>query len=375
MLIDFLTPVSDNSEFESYQLGSHISRYSVNTVDLVDIELAILGVCEGRRSKKNFQTASAPQQIRKELYRLTMPPGLTGKLMDLGDLMAGNTVEDTETALIHIIKYLQSKNIVCLIIGGEKELYYSLYKGMEGVSTNLDITYVSSRLPMLESEVLSQICAHTPNYLFNINALAFQSHYIPSSALDIMNKLGFNQLRLGQLKANLDEVEPLIRNTHVLGFDISAVKQADAPANYYSNPNGIEGDVACKLFWYAGVSDLTKVVAIFEMNPEYDYRNQTAKLSAQMLWYFMDGYINRVNDHPLQHQDFLKYRCSFLDKNPDVIFYKSKRTSRWWMEIPNPRSLNNKNKNVIVPCSYSDYQTAATGDIPDRYLKTISKMH
>ena len=375
MLTDFLSPIEDKSIYEPHQMGSAVKKYVGNFPSLTNMQIAIIGVAEGRASNKNKETSLASAQVRKEFYRLATIPGVSEFIIDLGDIKPGANFSDTEAALEHVAKTLREEGLILLVIGGSDDLGYSLYKSQEGVSANLDLTYVSSHLPILPGQMLSKICEHQPNYLFNINALGIQSHYIPSSGLEIMNKLGFNQLRLGQLKSNTEEAEPLIRNTNLFLFNVSAIKQGDAPANYYSNPNGVEGDLACKLCWYAGVSDLANVFGIFEMNPEFDYRNQTAKLVAQMSWYFVDGYRNRVKDHPEHHQEFVRYRCNIESKNPDLVFYKSKRTSRWWMEIPNPKSLSNPDKNVIVPCSYADYQVATTGDLPERYLKTLQKMH
>ena len=55
-----------------------------------------------------------------------------------------------------------------------------------------------------------------------------------------------------------------------------------------------------------------------------------------------------------------------------LVFYKSKFTERWWMEVP-MASNSVYTRNSIVPCSYSDYQTATKGEIPDRYISALSK--
>lgn len=375
MLSDFLTPPQFQETYKAYQIGACIVRHENDLPDLDNVKLAIFGLREGRGSEGNTETERAVEELRREFYRLSANKLLDGQLADLGDIYAGATFKDTERAVREVLKELRSLGIVGILMGGSKAINYAVYQSYEGVSNNIDMTYVAADLPVMPGQVLSQICEHQPNYLFNINALGFQSHGVPSQCLDIMEKLGFNQMRLGQLKGSPEEAEPWIRNTNYFAIDVGAIKHSDAPANYNANPSGIEGDLACKLTYYAGVSDLTSLMGIFELNPEYDFRNQTAKLGAQMMWYFMDGFANRVNDHPEQHKDFLRYRCNLDERQPDVIFHKSKRTSRWWMEVPNPKSLNNSEMNVIVPCSYADYQQAARGELTERFLKTIQKMH
>lgn len=375
MINDFLTPIEIQDDFKSHQLGAGVLRNGHGGLDLSGIEIAILGVPDGRASGENGSTDSAPLAVRKQFYQLSLNPMLKAKIADLGNIVTGDSYADTEAALRVVLDELRSQQIVTIVIGGSVDLSYSMYQSLEGLDPNIDISYISPYLPFLEGEVLAKICEHKPNYLFNINALGSQMHYIPSFSSETIKKLGFEQLRLGELKASLTNAEPMIRNSHMVVFDIGVVKQSDAPANYFNNPNGLDGDKACQLCWYAGVSDLNQNLGLFEMNPKFDKRDQTAKLMAQMMWYYIDGFLNRVNDHPHKHEEFLRYRCNLDNKNPDIIFHKSSRTSRWWMEIPNPRSLHNKEMNVIVPCSYTDYQSAASGELPDRYLKTIQKMH
>lgn len=375
MINDFLSPVINTTTYKSYQIGANIISNKGNGLDLDGVKIAVIGVPENRYSKTSAESPDAPNAIRESFYCLSMNPLLKGKIIDLGDLIIGDEISDTEAALHIVLSDLRSNGVVTIVIGGSVNLSYAMYRSLEGLDPNIDLSFISPYLPFLEGEVLAKICEHKPNYLFNINALGTQQHYIPSFSSETIKKLGFEQLRLGELKTSLSEAEPLIRNSHMVLLDIGVIKQSDAPANRNNNPNGLEGDRACQLCWYAGVSDLNKALGLFEMSPEYDQRGQTAKLMAQMMWYYIDGFLSRVNDHPQHHEDFLRYRCNLDNKNPDIIFHKSSRTSRWWMEIPNPRSLNNKEMNVMVPCTYADYQSAASGELPDRYLRTIQKMH
>jgi hypothetical protein len=298
-----------------------------------------------------------------------------GDCLYLGSIKPGAGFEDGVSALREVTAVLLSADVIPIIIGGSVDLLFGMYQGMQGVSENLDMTYVSATLPFARNEVLGKICAHQPNYLFNMNLLGFQGHYVSPQSIETIHNMGFDFIRLGALKSSIEDAEPLLRNTNLFSFDLGAIKQSDAPANFYSNPIGLDGDMACQLAWYAGVSDTSNAFGLFEMNPEFDYRNQSSKLSAQIIWYFLDGVNSRKNDHPHYHSDFLKYRCNLDKRYPDIVFHKSKRTNRWWMEIPNPKSLNNKDKNVIVPCSYADYQASAKGEIPERYLKSLQKMH
>mgnify|MGYP000851609951 CR=1 FL=1 len=375
MFEEYLASISIVEDFKPYQIGALITKYESTFPSLDNKKIALVGVPEGRGDTENIGTNKACGEIRSELYKLAGNNAVEQYAVDLGDLQIGESFEDTLIALQEVLTVLHKQKIVTIILGGSMELSKALYSSFEDVAKNVDISMISAMLPILEGELLDGILKHQPNFLLNLNAIGFQGHYIPVKSLDVMQNLSFGHVRLGTLKKNVEDAELLLRNTNLVLFDVGVIKHADAPGNAFSNPIGLDGDVACQLAWYAGVSDTSKCFGIFNTNPGLDERNQTSKLASQVVWYFMDGFVNRKHDHPNLHDEFIRYRCNLDHKQPDLLFHKSKRTNRWWMEIPHPRSLHNADMNVIIPCSYNDYQAAAAGDIPDRYLNALQKLH
>ena len=49
-------------------------------------------------------------------------------------------------------------------------------------------------------------------------------------------------------------------------------------------------------------------------------------------------------------------------------------SDKWWMEVPYPEGNEKFSRNCIVPCSYSDYETAINGELPDRYISTHARL-
>jgi formiminoglutamase len=368
-LEDFLSPLPSHlGELNSPDsLGHIIEKHMTALPDWEDADVAIVGISEGRNTK-NKETSLAANQIRKELYQL-ISASTKAKLVDLGNIEAGKTFNDTQFALQEVCKTLLANSIVPVLIGGSKELAYAQYASFQTIVKNLEATIISPIIDLDNHAYLNKICLHEPNFLFNINAIAYQSHYVLDKAVSALRKLFFNPTRLGVLRSNISDVEPVLRNTDMTVFDIGAIKQADAPGNHDNNPSGLTSEEACQLCWYAGISEKMRSFGIYEVNPEYDYRNTTSKLGAQMIWYFLDGYYNRKGDHPEMHKEFLKYRCTMVQNEPDVVFYKSKRTERWWMEIPGPTSA----KNMVIPCTYTDYTMATKGEMPDLFFKALQK--
>ena len=159
-------------------------------------------------------------------------------------------------------------------------------------------------------------------------------------------------------------MEPVLRNSHLFSFDLSAVKYSDAPINVNGSPNGFTGDEACQLTRYAGMSSLLNSFGIYGYKKDLDQDNMTAKLISQMVWYFIDGYLVRKAEAEItDHEEFVVFHVSFTDN--DTVFLKSKRTNRWWMRLPNQS---------YVPCSYNDYVAASNDDIPERWLREQERL-
>lgn len=170
-------------------------------------------------------------------------------------------------------------------------------------------------------------------------------------------------------------IEPVIRNSDLLTFDMSAVRSSDAAATSKPSPNGLYAEEACQLMFFAGMSEKLTSLGIYEYDATVDYGNQTAQLIAQMIWYFMEGYYKRKNEMPQYNRNgFLKYMVALSNTDHEVIFLKSTRSDRWWMEIPITDNNTKFQRHHIVPCSYKDYQQACNNEMPERWWQTYQKL-
>ena len=170
----------------------------------------------------------------------------------------------------------------------------------------------------------------------------------------LMKNLYFDINRLGNVKAELEEVEPMVRDADILSIDISSIKHADAPADNNVRPNGFSGEEMCKICRYAGMSDKLSSIGFYELKPSLDNNGQSANLYAQMMWYFLDGFSNRRNDFPENNnQDYVRFTVQIENFEQELIFLKSKKTDRWWMVVSTKDLANQKYKrHQLVPCSY-----------------------
>jgi len=392
-LSDFFTPVAIEKiipakGYYTSQLGSKIEYFAESFPDLEqEAVIAIIGVQEDRFAVNNVGCALGPDYIREKLYRLNEGNYPT-KIIDLGNIRQGDTVSDTYFALKTVVNELIKKDIIPVILGGGQDLTYAQYMAYETLEQKVDLVIIDQAFDLDEDDngsesvettsasYLNRIFLHEPNYLFNFSNLGYQTYFISQESLRVMDKLYFDTTRLGELSGNVAVAEPIIRNASMVSFDIGAIRSADAMGNANAGPNGFYGEEACRLARYAGINDKLSSIGFYEFNPAYDNNGQTALLIAQMVWYFIDGVYNRKKDFPLNPKSqYLIYKTSLKHDEHELVFVKSKKTDRWWMQVPYPTGGSKNERFHLVPCGYEDYKTAVSGEMPDLWWRTYQKLN
>ena len=392
-LADFFSPVdsdkvSARETFFTSQMGSQVEIYIHDFPDLEaqTFDIAIIGVLEDRNSINNQGCALGPDYVREKLYSLYQGT-YNIRMVDLGNIKAGNTVSDTYFAVKTVVAELVKMDIVPLIIGGGQDLTYAQYLAYESLEQKVDLVIVDPKFDLDDSvhdssietgstSYLNKILLHQPNYLFNYSNIGYQTYYVNQESLRVMEKLLFDVHRLGEFSGNISVSEPIIRNVNLLSFDMAAIRSSDAGGNANAGPNGFYGEDACQICRYAGLNDKLTSIGFYEFNPAYDTNGQTAMLLAQMIWYFIDGVYHRKKDFPLQPKSqYLIYRASLKDNTHELVFVKSKKTDRWWMQVPYPVGTSKNERYHLVPCRYEDYQIAVSGEMPDLWWRTYQKLN
>ncbi len=385
----FFSPVSVNDILEGLpiremQFGNLFTIHTEDSgfPDIENIDLAIVGVIEERNAENNTGCSMAPDAVRGFLYKL-YGGSFNARVADLGNIHAGHSAEDTYFALRNTVDALVRKNIIPIIIGGSQDLTYAQFLGYKDLEQTINVVAVDSVFDLGNPEAnitncsyLGKIILHQPNYLFNYSNIGYQTYLVDQTSLQMMDKLYFDAYRLGQIRDKIEEAEPIIRQADMLSFDITAIKHSDAPANPNASPNGFYAEEACQIMRYAGMNDKLSSLGIYEINPSQDVSGKTAHLAAQMIWCFMDGYYNRKNDFPgRSNPDYLRFHVVLQEEKYEINFYKSKKSDRWWMEIPYPPNGSLKyERHTLIPCSYKDYTDATNNEIPDRWWQTYQKL-
>jgi arginase family enzyme len=380
----YLSPVKPgvwDSTGEVSQWTNNVNVHIDSIPDLENVKIAIIGVKETRGSE--FYSDDNPTDldaIRKYLGHLEWFEYFP-KIVDLGDILPGNNLADTYFALETVVNHLVKKDIIPLIVGGSQDLTFAQYKGYEKLEQLVNLVNIDYKIDIGEVEetmnsgnYLSKIISHQPNFLFNFSNIGYQVYFNSESKLKLIDKMFFEALRLGELSQHIKYTEPLIRNADLLSFDLKSIKSFYLPGNILPMPNGLDGEQACQLMWYAGLSDKLSSIGLYGFNN--DEKSVGAQLIAQMIWYFIEGFAQRKGDFPKSNvKKYLKYTIQLDEGEHELIFYKSPKSDRWWVEIPYPDGKEARYyRHLIVPCSYEDYQLASNGEMPDIWWHTYQKL-
>jgi formiminoglutamase len=374
-----ITPHYSNAE-GAQRIAERIDVHSFeHRPELEGARVAIFGVLEGRKSGDNEGCSEGPQRIRECLYRLT-PHSHWQTTIDLGNLRPGVTEADTVAAVESIVGELTQQGIVTVILGGGQDLTTAMYRALEPFGRPVQLVTVDARLDFgadpdqsTSRNFMNDIILHEPNYLFNYTNIGHQGFLTDPDTLDLLDKLQFESIRLGEVMDRPDLIEPVLRDADLVSIDVGAIRGCDHAAHAAAGPNGLDARTTCQLARYAGMSDNLKAIGIFEHNPDLDNRDLGAQLIGQMIWHILDGIYAQKADFPKCRLDeYAKYVVDLSDVEQAIVFYKSSRSDRWWMEIPYPHRKEQKH---IVGCAYEDYLEASEGKMPERWWKTVQKLN
>jgi len=373
MVFDFLQPISASVEefiatLSNRTLGKKVVFHTQTDFPVIEnVSLALITVNENRGAKKQNK-AEAFDDFRKQFYAL-FPGNWQISIADLGTIEAGETIEDTYFVVKKLVEELLKKKIIPIIIGGSQDLTYSMYRAYDNLDQMVNLVSVDNQFDfdkenaLISNSFLTKIIVEEPNNLFNYANLGYQTYYNSQEEIDLIEKLYFEAYRLGTVSNNIIVAEPVFRDADLVSIDINSVQSAASGNFNFFQPNGFNGKEICTLARYAGISDKVSSFGVFNGS---ELQNS---LVAQMIWYFIEGFSFRSNEYPFgSKENYIKYIVP-IDAE-ELVFYKSNKTARWWIEIPFLINVNNKLKrNTLLPCTNEDYLAACEQEIPERWWK------
>ena len=375
MLSELIIPASELEVVKQFigrsdQLGQYLKNQAWDIDNLP--EVAILGIPEGRGSVCH-DVAQAPDAIRHHLYSLTaFDPNI--RIIDIGNVRCGRSTKDTYAAIKMVVEELSALNIPVLILGGSQETTVPLIAGFNSQEFKLII---------VDDRVDNSIAENSPtdeSYINNLpqgtslTVIAAQSYFIGQNDHELFAE-GFNGeiVTLGNMRSDIKEMEPIIRNSNFISFDFGSLKSAEAPGQYRISPNGLTGEEACQISWYSGISTAPVWFGIFGYSPSSDIMTTGAMMAAQICWYFLSGTTKVLDTEPVEEAtDFETYRVEVDGLDDEISFLRHPVSHRWWMEVPSDDCTNFP---VRIPCSKKDYTNACKNKIPERWWKYFDKLY
>ena len=366
-------------------VAAYVTRFAETFPDWRTADLALIGLNEWRG------TAAGPpaggqhgaNRVRERFYGLQRGTGPL-RLVDLGNLRPGLSLDDTYQRLREIVSALLEANTIPILLGGGHDLDYGqflAYEPQHEQAPAINFAVIDSRpdmsLPMpgtpAEDSHLRRLLLHHPNFVFSCAHLGHQEYLTPPDILAAFEKLHFETMSVGKLRSDRSQAEPALRQANFVSFDIAAIRWQDAPGYYPASSFGLSNEDAAQLCWYAGHNEQLTSLGLYGYRPDHDPHGLAAATLATMLWYFIEGYYHRSPETGFGTYRFLTYTLVLPGNSKgqpsELVFYKSRRVNdvpKWWMEV---ESITPPHVKRIVPCTHQDYLKAAQGDLPQRWIR------
>ena len=380
MIFEYLKPVSEEiqeftTQLSNQTLGKKIVMHTATDYpNLENISIAIICVNENRGANLNNDSFDFTN-FRKAFYRL-FPGNWNKGIADLGDVLVGNETSDTYFVLKTICASLIKQKIIPLVVGGSQDLTYAMYRAFDQLDQMVNLVAIDNKFDFAKDEklesdsYLSRIIVEEPTNLYNFCSIGYQTYYTSQEEIDLIEKLYFDTYRLGEISKNPAIVEPIFRDADIISLDLKSIKSSDSGNTTEFYPNGFDGREICTLARYAGISDKVSAFGIFNQF----FNTNENEIIAQIVWYFIEGFHLRSYEYPVEDKtDYNRYIV--LAEDEELVFYKSNRSERWWMEINYNTIYNKTVKKTLLPCTNDDYVAACNAEIPERWWKAHRKSY
>jgi formiminoglutamase len=261
-----------------------------------------------RRSGGRVGAAAAPTAIREQFYRLTTM-NVKKRIFDLGDVISGATLEESHDRQLAVVRKVLRDGKRLIVLGGGNDISFPNGVAMAevfgpewwigiNVDSHLDVRVAEERNSGTPYRQLLEGGHLRPNYFYEV---AFQSHFCSPVYYKYIRDLGVNRISLELLRSRNEpdlELKEHIKSNFIghsaslntfFGFDLDAVRAADAPGTSAPSPLGIRAGEFIQLVKYAASLANTKIIQFAEVNPSYDTDDRTTRLVAIGMHRFCTG--------------------------------------------------------------------------------------
>lgn len=306
---------------------------------------------------------------------------LNASSWDFGKLVVrdlGNVRKANPEFLIPLLRELHAAKITPVLIGGSDELFPAQYLAFSELNRQVSLLNVDRKVGVDVTEangnILDAAVYRKDKRQFHLTHVGGQQHLINPATRELFAGRSYEAVGLGQARADVPELEPLIRDADLVGLNISAINHAEAPARAGFHPSGFSLQEATQMAYYAGNSDKLSSFGLYGFSPGASETDQelTAAAYAQLIWYFVHGFSRRQGDFPVSTKGLMEYVVD-IEGFSQLTFWRSKRSNRWWVQVPDG-NYKGEARHRLVPCSYQDYLTASKEQtLGDRLLMAFRR--
>ncbi len=250
-----------------------------------------------RRNGGRAGAAEAPDAIRQQFYRLTTF-NIRKRIFDLGDIVIDGDLETIHERHFKVLKQLLEDKKRVIVLGGGNDISYPDGCAMADVfgpdwwigvniDAHLDVRLADERNSGTPYRQLLDEGHLRPGYFYEAG---YQSHLASPVYYEYIRERGVNRISLELLRSRTEadlELKESIKQKFIghssslntfFGFDLDAVRMADAPGTSAPSPLGLRAGEFIQLVKYAASLANTKIIEFSEVNPRFDIDNRTAKL-------------------------------------------------------------------------------------------------
>ncbi|MEN6618070.1 MAG: hypothetical protein ABFC28_00990 [Rikenellaceae bacterium] len=258
--------------------------------------------------------------------------------------------------------------IISIVLCGEELPDLKVFAPTENYSVSL----ISAGSGEDKNNILTHILED--ELVSDFSHIAYQSYKYDPQILQKTMERSFEELRIGAIRGDISIVEPYLRSNHYLFLDMRSVRFSDFPESLTKSPNGLYAEEICQLARYIGMGQNLIACYIYGYTSKFKPKSTSEQLLAEVLWHMFEAISSNVYEDPgnPETEDLLLRKIVSMGREgQDLDFFTSTSTGRWWMKIPEVKN----NTNQYVACSYSDYVTACSGEIPMRWLFFYQKIN
>lgn len=305
-----------SSSVDHSRLGEHVK--STNPAQLTQAEhgIVILGIADDtgiRNVGGRVGAKDGPNATRQKLYKFT-----TGKpllpIYDLGDLLPGNSIEETHLDATKLIKQIIELGHFPIIIGGGHDLGFPHALGVLSATPKSKFVFCNIDAHLDVRPTTNGITSGSPWYLLREHSLFQQSkskiaefgiqpHCNANALIEYAERNSFDLYWLSEIRSKRgsasDQFNNLLKkygskkNSLLVSLDIDSVEWSAAPGCSAPQTLGFSAKEAIEMSFASGLHSGVKSFGVFELSPPLDPDGRTAALVAHCISACIHGFFQR----------------------------------------------------------------------------------